>query len=83
MKKLKFGMEEVADIIHNYESALVSKLMNTHAYTHTHPPVPGAEPSCLYCRIHGNVFSKGVQSANVSLLGRYVVPIINVQERTP
>lgn len=72
-------MENIASLILNYEKGMVSKLLDSYGYTHNHPPVSGIESSCLYCKIHGNVFSNGVQSAERSMLRPHVIPITNGQ----
>lgn len=70
----------IINTLKRYDSMLMSTLMDSDRYKHTHPPIRGIEGSCLYCRIHGNVFSDGVKKTNSDELCQYVIPITNVRE---
>ena len=75
-------MESVRNTLAQYESTLASTLMDSTRFRHTHPPILGIEVSCLYCRLHGNVFENGVKETNSDELCHYIVPITNAQEMT-
>lgn len=73
-------MESISKTLAQYDSMVASTVMNSTSFKHTHPPIRGIDMSCLYCRIHGNVFSNGVKATNSDELCHHVIPITNTRE---
>lgn len=64
-------MEAIGQTLIDYEKTLFDKMFRL---KHTHPPITGTVPECLYCRVHGNVFENGVCSVDTELR-HFVVPM--------
>lgn len=73
----------IIETLNQYDAMMVSVLTESRCFKHTHPPIRGIDTSCLYCRIHGNVFSDGVVQINPDELCKYVIPITNAREAIP
>lgn len=71
-------MDLVANTIREYEQALYQRMR---VIKHIHPPITSIENTCLYCKVHGNVFRDGVAEVDYIGLSEHVLPVSKACEK--
>lgn len=65
-------MDLIESSIRIYEQSMYDKMR---IIKHVHPPITETDNTCLYCKVHGNVFTRGVIDADYTRLCNHVLPV--------